>query len=43
MAAHMKGFVYRLTAPRLHATDHSVRRTLDGDFRVIRERDPWLS
>lgn len=29
------GFVYRLTAPRLHATDRSVRRTLGGGFRVV--------
>ena len=33
----------RFTAPRLHATDRSVRRTLGGGFRVVRERDPLLS
>jgi hypothetical protein len=34
----MEGFVSRFTAPRLHATDRSVRRTLGGGFRVVRER-----
>ena len=28
----------RFTAPRLHVTDRSVRRTLGGGFRVVRER-----
>jgi len=27
--------VFRFTAPRLHATDRSVRRTFDGGFRVV--------
>ena len=33
-----KDFVFRFTAPRLHATDRSVRRTLGGGFRVALER-----
>ena len=30
--AKLEGFVYRVTAPRLHATDRCVRRTLGGGF-----------
>src|SRR6185437_10652537 len=37
-AKNRNGLVYRFTAPRLHATDRSVRRTLDGGFRVVGER-----
>ena len=31
----IEGFVSRFTAPRLHATDRSVRRTLGEGFRVV--------
>src|SRR5215467_13460887 len=31
----IEGFVCRFTAPRLHTTDRSVRRTLDGGSRVV--------
>jgi hypothetical protein len=34
----IEGFVSRFTAPRLHATDRSVRRTLGGGFRAVGER-----
>ena len=39
----MKGFVSRFTAPRLHATDRSVRRTLGGGFGWSESVDPLLS
>ena len=34
-SAQIEGFVFRFTAPRLHATDRSVRRTLGGGLRVV--------
>src|SRR6516165_8891060 len=40
----MEGFVSRFTAPRLHATDRSVRRTLGGGSSDgLRALDPSLS
>jgi len=35
--------VCRFTAPRLHATDRSVRRTLGGGFRVVSRAGLLLS